>query len=243
MSTESAGFEAAPSHPVSFFGLTVDKQNLGKIFFTTTSLFVLGNLALLPFALPGLRRFAGAPFVPSQPKSVQNLFQHFPRSLEGAYLIDLGSGDGRIVHAAARRGLAATGVELNPWLVALSRYRAWREGLTCTFVCGNIYSELPKLVSFSKAAVMANKRVIAGTQESEKQATLLASSSPVSPFVVVVYGLPSVNARIGELVDQVTREAQDPVYLVSNAFKVPGWGNREIGGVDSFVIYEKNANC
>ncbi|XP_017744052.1 PREDICTED: protein FAM173B isoform X5 [Rhinopithecus bieti] len=44
-------------------------------------------------------------------------------------LVDIGSGDGRIVIAAAKEGFTAVGYELNPWLVWYSRYRAWREGV------------------------------------------------------------------------------------------------------------------
>lgn len=33
------------------------------------------------------------------------------------------------VIAAAKRGFTATGLELNPWLVWFSRYKAWRAGL------------------------------------------------------------------------------------------------------------------
>jgi hypothetical protein len=44
-------------------------------------------------------------------------------------LIDLGSGDGRTVVAAAKRGARALGIELNPDLVWLARERARREGV------------------------------------------------------------------------------------------------------------------
>jgi SAM-dependent methyltransferase len=44
-------------------------------------------------------------------------------------LIDLGSGDGRTVLTAARRGAPALGIELNPDLVRLARRQAEREGL------------------------------------------------------------------------------------------------------------------
>jgi hypothetical protein len=44
-------------------------------------------------------------------------------------LIDLGSGDGRTVVTAARRGAPALGIELNPDLVRLARQRAEREGV------------------------------------------------------------------------------------------------------------------
>ena len=47
-------------------------------------------------------------------------------------LVDIGSGDGRIVLEAAKAGYAAHGVELNPWLVLYSKYRARRLGLSAT---------------------------------------------------------------------------------------------------------------
>ncbi|KFP78383.1 Protein FAM173A, partial [Acanthisitta chloris] len=43
--------------------------------------------------------------------------------------VDLGSGDGRIVVEAYKQGLRpALGYELNPWLLCLSNYRAWKAG-------------------------------------------------------------------------------------------------------------------
>ncbi|MEI7444721.1 MAG: methyltransferase domain-containing protein [Burkholderiales bacterium] len=44
-------------------------------------------------------------------------------------VLDLGSGDGRTVVAAAKRGATAMGIELNPDLVGLARQRAQREGV------------------------------------------------------------------------------------------------------------------
>ncbi len=45
------------------------------------------------------------------------------------YLIDLGSGDGRIVIAAAKKGIRAAGVEYNPDMVEFSKKNAEREGV------------------------------------------------------------------------------------------------------------------
>ena len=60
-------------------------------------------------------------------------------------LVDLGAGDGRIVLAAARRGISAMGVELDPALVEAARIAATAEGLhTATFVCASLLEvELP----------------------------------------------------------------------------------------------------
>ena len=44
-------------------------------------------------------------------------------------MLDIGSGDGRLVVEAARMGFRATGVELNRWLVYYSRLSAWRAGV------------------------------------------------------------------------------------------------------------------
>jgi len=56
-------------------------------------------------------------------------------------LVDLGSGDGRTVIAAARRGARAHGVEFNPDLVRLSRERAREAGVSdrATFTEGDLF--------------------------------------------------------------------------------------------------------
>ena len=70
----------------------------------------------------------------------------------GDVVFDLGSGDGRTVIAAARRGARAVGVEYNPDLVALSRLNAERERLPSDeagFVHGDIFE-----TDFSGATVV-----------------------------------------------------------------------------------------
>jgi len=57
------------------------------------------------------------------------------------FLMDLGSGDGRTVIAAARRGLQAEGVEFNPDMVGLARRNAQAAGVgnRATFVQGDLF--------------------------------------------------------------------------------------------------------
>src|SRR6185369_14982297 len=45
------------------------------------------------------------------------------------YVMDLGSGDGRTVITAAKRGAKATGIEYNPDMVDLSKRNAAKEGV------------------------------------------------------------------------------------------------------------------
>ena len=95
----------------------------------------------VPFVLPALRRVC-LPFVPATNTQLANvrydrrqeitfiiILFSFPRSaLRGREtvkskptLLDIGSGDGRIVIQSAQQGFKATGVELNRWLVYYSR--------------------------------------------------------------------------------------------------------------------------
>ena len=67
------------------------------------------------------------------------------------YVIDLGSGDGRTVIAAAKRGAKALGVEYNPDMVALSRQNAEKAGVTgkATFMKADLFK-----TDFSAATVV-----------------------------------------------------------------------------------------
>ncbi|KAJ8376589.1 hypothetical protein SKAU_G00071690 [Synaphobranchus kaupii] len=79
-----------------------------------------------PFVTPALRKVC-LPFVPATSAQIENVFKVLQQRT--GTLVDIGSGDGRIVIAAAKQGFRAVGFELNPWLVWYSRYRAWREGV------------------------------------------------------------------------------------------------------------------
>jgi hypothetical protein len=67
------------------------------------------------------------------------------------YVIDLGSGDGRTVIAAAKRGARALGIEYNPDMVELSKRNAAAAGVSdkATFVKADIFES-----DFSKATVI-----------------------------------------------------------------------------------------
>ncbi|GAB6019132.1 hypothetical protein CHUAL_000754 [Chamberlinius hualienensis] len=78
----------------------------------------------IPFVSPALRKIC-VPYVPATATQVENVI----KCLAGrkGTVIDLGSGDGRLVVAAAKQlGLKSEGVELNPWLIAYSRMLSWK---------------------------------------------------------------------------------------------------------------------
>ncbi len=68
------------------------------------------------------------------------------------YVIDLGSGDGRTVITAAKRGIRAHGIEFNPDMVELSKRNAASAGVgdRATFVKADIFES-----DFSKATVIS----------------------------------------------------------------------------------------
>jgi precorrin-6B methylase 2 len=68
------------------------------------------------------------------------------------FVMDLGSGDGRTVITAAKRGATAMGIEYNPDMVELSKQNAEKEGLNgnkATFVKADLYE-----TDLSKATVI-----------------------------------------------------------------------------------------
>ena len=81
-----------------------------------------------------------APYVPTVEEDVE-LMLDVAGVGPGDYVIDLGSGDGRIVIAAAARGAFAHGVEIEPELVELARRNARRAGVAerAAFVEGDIF--------------------------------------------------------------------------------------------------------
>lgn len=85
---------------------------------------VIVVLALVCF---GGTVFFGAPYVPTLRPQIQTALDLLALT-PGQTFIEVGSGDGRVLIAAAERGLIAYGYEINPLLVAVSlwRTRAYR---------------------------------------------------------------------------------------------------------------------
>jgi SAM-dependent methyltransferase len=90
-------------------------------------------------------------WVPSPPDMVNKMME-LAKVTPADFVIDLGSGDGRNVIAAAKLGARALGVEFNPDMVALSRRLAQEAGVAdkAQFVEADMYG-----YDISKATVMA----------------------------------------------------------------------------------------
>lgn len=78
--------------------------------------------AIAAFLLVVLR---GAPYVPTHKPAVEHALDmlNLPK---GSTILDLGSGDGVVLKAAAQRGYNAIGYEINPILCVISYLRCWK---------------------------------------------------------------------------------------------------------------------
>lgn len=100
-------------------------------------IYLLIGLVALTF---GAVVFFGAPYLPTfkrQSETALDLLDLQP----GQTLLELGSGDGRVLRAAAQRGLNVVGYELNPLLVVVSRAITWRYRRRVRIIWGNYWAK------------------------------------------------------------------------------------------------------
>jgi precorrin-6B methylase 2 len=103
----------------------------------------------------GYQPYSGQPgkdvvWVPTQQDLVERMLD-LAKVTPKDYVIDLGSGDGRTVIAAAKRGAVALGIEYNPDMVELSIRNASKAGVSdkTTFLNADLFES-----DFSKATVI-----------------------------------------------------------------------------------------
>ncbi len=83
--------------------------------------------------------FTGAPYLGIVPESLDQIIA-FANIKRGKKTLDLGSGDGRIVIAMAKKGAIAHGYEINPFYVLLSKIKfIKREFLKMHLYIGKIF--------------------------------------------------------------------------------------------------------
>ena len=89
-------------------------------------------------------------WVPTSQSLVDKMLE-IARVTPNDYVMDLGSGDGRTVITAAKRGARATGIEYNPNMIDLSKRNAEKEGVTgkANFMKADLFES-----DFSQATVI-----------------------------------------------------------------------------------------
>ena len=134
------------------------------------NLIIVSSLLAVPLAAPPAAAQEPAPSATQQPyeprvgqpgkdvvwvptpQSLVELMLDMAKVTKDDFVMDLGSGDGRNIITAAKRGARAVGVEYNPDMVALSNRLAREAGVAdkASFVQGDMYE-----ADISKASVMA----------------------------------------------------------------------------------------
>lgn len=93
-------------------------------------------LIILPFAFVLLH---GAPYLPTRKQQAAQALDLLNLKA-GDVFVDLGSGDGAVIIAAAERGLRCYGYELNPFVWFVSKIRTYKYGSQVTIYCRNFWN-------------------------------------------------------------------------------------------------------
>ena len=123
-----------------------------------------------------------AVWVPTSPALVEKMLD-MARVTKNDFVMDLGSGDGRNIIAAAKRGARGVGVEWNADLVTLSNRAAEKEGVgnLAKFVQGDMYA-----ADVSKATVLA---LFLLTENMDKMVDKFLAMKPGTRIVVNTFGI------------------------------------------------------
>jgi SAM-dependent methyltransferase len=133
-------------------------------------------------------------WVPTPPELVEKMLD-LAQVGPGDLVMDLGSGDGRNVIAAAKRGARGIGVEYNPDMVALSQRLARKEGVAdrVTFIQGDMYE-----ADISKATVMA---LFLLPENLRRLRDKFLALPPGSRLVLNTFGIPDWEPDVTETID------------------------------------------
>ena len=145
------------------------------------------SIICIPFVSPAFRKIC-LPYVPATSQQVKNVLQ----ALEGrtGSLIDLGSGDGRIVFATAKAGFKAHGIELNPWLIWYSRLKALITGSSSktTFIKQNLWKH--NLKNYDNIVIFGVDQMMADVEkkfmrELKKDCVIVACRFPLPNMNII----------------------------------------------------------
>lgn len=98
------------------------------------ALIVVGFVAAVFLFFSVIPILRGAPFVPIHKKRL-DIALEFLNLKPGQRVVDLGSGDGRVLIEIAKRGVAAIGYEINPFLVLKTKTKIKKQGLNKLAFC------------------------------------------------------------------------------------------------------------
>lgn len=99
---------------------------------------VLGALLLVLLLCFAAVLLFGAPYLPTLKPQIEAALE-LASLKKGDTMLELGCGDGKVVLAAAKRGISVVGYELNPWLAGVAWLRTRRYRTYARIVWGNFW--------------------------------------------------------------------------------------------------------
>jgi SAM-dependent methyltransferase len=146
-------------------------------------------------------------WVPTPPALVEKMLD-LARVTPADRLVDLGSGDGVLVIAAARRGARAWGIEYDPKLVAFSKRKALEAGVAARtkFVHGDIFK-----TDFSDATVVTT--FLLPSMNFRLQPTFLAMK-PGTRIVANTFGIADWEPEDMTAIDPCERWCKAMLWIV-----------------------------
>lgn len=158
------------------------------------------------------------PFVPSTTAVLDTMFEYTKPAKED-YVMDLGSGDGRIViYAAAKFGASGHGVDLNEGLVKIANDRAHRAGVgdRAKFYVRDLFKE-----DVSKASIVT--MYLLPEVVMQLRPKLFKELKPGARIASHDYHMGDWRFDAAKVVDSTTRGEEDIVYYWKVPAKVAGY--------------------
>ncbi len=153
------------------------------------SLIFIEILLFLALIFLGLAALTGAPFVPSPHKALKDVLK-LAQIKKGDIVYDLGSGDGRILIEAAKKGACAYGWEINPFLCLIAKIRIHLAGLSknAKAYWGNFWTK-----DLSKADVIFFFLITHWARTLEKK--ILREAKKGARIIAYVFPLPNLKPK------------------------------------------------
>jgi hypothetical protein len=142
--------------------------------------YIIGGLVVVF----GFSVFFGAPYVPSRRRDVVRMFDELYALKPSDYVIDVGSGDGIILREVSRRGARATGYEISPILVAISKWLSRRDEKVSVVMANFWLAEFPEATTLIYA-FSVDRDVKKLQQKIQDEANRLNK-----PLTLICYGSP-----------------------------------------------------
>ena len=141
----------------------------------------------------------GVPFVPTSNRVLDNIFKYVKLNKNDLFF-DLGSGDGRLMIAFAKKGCSVEGVEINPILVLISKIWIRKAGLKdkAKVRLGNMWSadlssyDIILIFGMNHFMLDLEKKVLKEARNSAK----IITHSCKFPFLVPTKRLKNVNLYV-----------------------------------------------